>query len=99
MKKTERLMRVISFVTVLTLMVGMIPISAITAKALGEVLKGTYYAEAGETTTVTCLGGAIYQQTHFSIDGFGIGNKQSEIKARKGIQQIDYTMQRNREIA
>lgn len=65
--------RVLTLVIVLSLVIGMIPMSTITAHAIGEVLKGTYYAEAGETTTVTCLGGAIWQQTHFSIDGFGIG--------------------------
>lgn len=65
--------RVLSLVITLALIIGMIPMSAITAHAIGEVLSGTYYAEAGETTTVTCRGGAIWQQTHFSIDGFGIG--------------------------
>ncbi len=65
--------RVISLVIALTLIIGMVPMSTITAHAIGEVLRGTYYAEAGETTTVTCLGGAIWAQTHFSISGFGIG--------------------------
>ena len=65
--------RALSLFITLALVIGMIPMSAITAHAIGEVLSGTYYAEAGETTTVTCLGGAIWQQTHFSIGGFGIG--------------------------
>lgn len=70
MNKTKR---IVSLLLVIMLIIGMIPLSAIKANALGEVLKGTYYAEAGETTTITCRGGAIYQQTHFSISGFGIG--------------------------
>ncbi len=59
--------KAVSFVIALALVIGMIPFTAITSYALGEVLSGTYWAEAGETTTVTCLGGAAYQQTHFSI--------------------------------
>ena len=60
--------RVLSLVIALALIVGLIPISAITANAYSWTLTNGGTVTSGQTATITCYGGAAYQITNFEWD-------------------------------
>ncbi len=56
--------RLLSLVLAVIMIVGMIPISTLTANAASWDLKSGGKVYAGEVGTITCYGGAAYQQTN-----------------------------------